>query len=54
MDFVIAAATPAKQRTGCIVAGVFEGRRLSPPALELDIAADGALAAIVQRGDLEG
>jgi leucyl aminopeptidase len=54
MDFVIAAATPAKQRTGCIVAGVFEGRRLSPSALELDIAADGALAAIVQRGDLEG
>jgi leucyl aminopeptidase len=54
MDFVIDAAGGARQRTGCIVVGVHEGRRLSRAALELDVVAGGALAAIVQRGDLEG
>ena len=38
MEFVVNGGSLAKQRTGCIVAGVYEGGKLSPSALELDAA----------------
>jgi leucyl aminopeptidase len=54
MEFSVTGGGPAKQGTGCVVVGVYEGRKLSPSALELDTAARGALDEVVRRGDLEG
>lgn len=54
MEFVIKDEDLAKQRTGCIVIGVYEGRKLSPSAIELDTASGHALDEALSRGDLEG
>jgi leucyl aminopeptidase len=54
MEFSIKAGNPAKQRTGCLVVGVFEGRRLSASAQALDNASRRRLSEIVKRGDLDG
>ena len=54
MQFGITAGSPGKQRTGCIVVGVYEGRKLSPSAMELDSASGHVLEDIARRGDLEG
>ncbi|CAG0929731.1 MAG: Cytosol aminopeptidase [Rhodocyclaceae bacterium] len=54
MEFSIKSLTPDKAKCDCIVVGVFDSRRLSAPALKLDKAADGHLADILRRGDMEG
>ena len=54
MEFSVRGGCLEQQRTGCIVAGVYEGRRLSPSAMRIDAAAGQALQAILARGDLEG
>ena len=54
MDFRVAVANLATQRTGCVVAGVHEGGVLSPSARALDTASGGALARVLARGDLTG
>ena len=54
MDFGIKSGSPCKARTGCIVVGVYEGRKLSLAATELDAASGHALDAVLKRGDLEG
>ncbi len=54
MEFTVKSGSPAKQRTACVVVGVFEPRRLSGPAAELDQASGGFLTALLRRGDLEG
>jgi len=36
MDFTVKSGNPEKQRTACVVLGVFEPRRLSPVAEQLD------------------
>jgi leucyl aminopeptidase len=54
MEFSVKAGGLAKQRTGCIVVGVYEGRRLAPSAIELDAASGHALARLLEGGDLEG
>ena len=54
MEFTIKSGNPEKQRTGCVVVGVFEQRRLSAAATQLDKASDGFLSALIRRGDLEG
>lgn len=54
MEFTVKSGSPEKQRTACIVVGVYEARRLSPSAEQLDQASDGALSSIVRRGDMEG
>jgi len=54
MEFVATGGSLAKQRTGCIVVGVYEGGKLSPSAMELDAAFDYALNAALSRGDLDG
>ena len=54
MQFSASTGRLHQQRSGCIVAGVYEGRRLSPSALALDAASNGAIARIVGRGDLDG
>ncbi len=54
MDFIIKSGLPEKQRTACIVVGVFEPRRLSSLAERLDKATRGYLSNIIRRGDLDG
>src|SRR5918911_4500722 len=54
MEFVVKGESLAKQRTGCLVVGVYEGGKLSPSAIELDSASGRALSEAVSRGDLEG
>ena len=54
MEFVVKDESLAKQRTGCIVVGVYEGGKLSPSAMELDSASGRALNEALSRGDLEG
>jgi len=54
MEFSIKSGSPEKQRTGCVVVGVFEGRKLTAPAQDIDRAARGFLTEVLRRGDLEG
>ncbi len=54
MEFSVKSGNPEKQRTACVVVGVFEPRRLSNAAEKLDDATDGYLSALLRRGDLEG
>src|SRR5690242_5313316 len=54
MEFSIKSASPDKQRTACVVVGVFEGRRLSAPAQALDNASRKYLSEVLRRGDHEG
>jgi leucyl aminopeptidase len=54
MEFVVTGESLEKQRTGCVVVGVYEGGKLSPAAMELDTASGHALVEALRRGDLEG
>ncbi len=54
MEFSIKSGSPEKQRTACVVVGVFESRKLSLPAELLDNAARGYLSDLLRRGDMEG
>ncbi|MCC5857010.1 MAG: leucyl aminopeptidase [Ectothiorhodospiraceae bacterium] len=54
MEFAIKTGNPENQRFGCVVVGVFEKRRLSLQAEQLDRAADGYLGDIVKQGDMDG
>ena len=54
MEFSIKSGNPEKQRTACVVVGVFEGRRLTAPAQAIDRASRGALADVMKRGDHTG
>jgi leucyl aminopeptidase len=54
MEFLVKSGDPEKQRTACIVLGVYEGRKLSEPAKRVDEISNGCLSAILKRGDIEG
>ncbi len=54
MEFNIKSGHPEKQRTACIVIGIYEPRRLSETAKQLDEVSIGHLSSILRRGDLEG
>ncbi|HVK56865.1 MAG TPA: M17 family peptidase N-terminal domain-containing protein, partial [Burkholderiales bacterium] len=54
MDFIIKTGSPEKQRSACIVVGVFEARKLSPQAEAIDKLSEGYLSDILGRGDMEG
>jgi leucyl aminopeptidase len=54
MHSLVKSGHPAKQRAGCVIAGVFDRRTLSEPAAALDQASGGALASALRRGDLDG
>ena len=54
MEFSIKSRSPEKQRSGCVVVGVFESRKLTPPAAALDKAANGYIADLLGRGDMDG
>lgn len=54
MEFSIKSGNPEKQRSACVVVGIFEPRKLTLPAELLDKAADGYISDIIRRGDMEG
>lgn len=54
MEFSVKSGSPEKQRSACIVVGVFEPRRLSAAADQLDKASNGYISALLRRGELEG
>jgi leucyl aminopeptidase len=43
-----------KQRSACVIVGVFEGRKLTEAAAGIDEVANGYIASVLRRGDLEG
>ncbi len=54
MDFNIKSGNPEKQRTACLIIGVFEGRQLTPQARAVDQASERYLSGLMRRGDMEG
>ncbi len=54
MEFSIKSGSPEKQRSGCVVVGVYEGRKQSASAQAIDAASGHYLGEIMRRGDLEG
>ncbi len=54
MEFNIKSGHPEKQRTACVVVGVYEPRRLSDAARQIDEVTGGRISSILRRGDLEG
>ncbi len=54
MEFSIKRTSPEKQRSACVVVGVFESRKLTGAAALIDEAANHYLSDIVRRGDMDG
>lgn len=54
MEFSISSGNPEKQRTPCVVAGLFTMHHLSPSAKQLDAVSHGYITKLLKRGDLEG
>ena len=54
MEFSVKSGSPEKQRSACIVVGVYEPRRLSGIAEQLDKISGGYISNLLRRGDLEG
>ncbi len=54
MEFSIKSGHPEKQRTACVVVGIFEPRRMCASAEKIDQVSGGFLSSIIRRGDLEG
>jgi len=54
MEFFVKSGNPEKQRSACIVVGVFEPRRLSHAGELLDEVSEGYLSTLLRRGDIEG
>ena len=54
MEFSVKNGSVEKQRTACLVVGVYEPRRLSAAAEQLDKLSEGYIGTLLRRGDLEG
>jgi leucyl aminopeptidase len=54
LEFSTKSGSPEKQRSACVVVGVFEPRRLTLAAQLLDKAATGHISEILRRGDMTG
>jgi leucyl aminopeptidase len=54
MEYSIKSGDPSKQRSACLVLGVFSKRKLSVSAESVDRASKGFLSKVLKRGDLEG
>ena len=54
MEFSIKNGNPGKQRSACVVVGVFETRVLTEAAKTLDKNANGYISGILNNGDMEG
>ena len=54
MDISVTSGKVERQRSGCAVLGIHEGRRLGAPAKRLDQASDGLLSKLVRASALRG
>ena len=54
MDFNIKSGDPEKQRTACVIVGIFDSRRLSPAAKAIDTVSKKYLSNLIRRGDMDG
>jgi leucyl aminopeptidase len=54
VEFSIKSGSPEKQRSACVVVGVFESRKLSKPAEAIDKASHKHVSKLLQRGDMDG
>ncbi len=54
MRYHIKHTNPQKQRSNCLIVGIWAGQSLSPAAEQLDQASDGYLTRLLKRGDLTG
>ena len=54
MEFSIKQSSSDKQRTGCVVVGVYSNGKLSTEAQVLDQAMQQQISALIARGDMEG
>lgn len=54
MEYSIKTGEPAKQRTACLIVGIFSHRKLSPAAESIDKASNGFLRGILKKGDMDG
>ncbi len=54
MEFTVSTGDPARRKTGVLVIGVFQRRKLSDVGQRIDRATDGHLSRILANGDLDG
>src|SRR5213083_1608481 len=54
MEFTIKSGSPEKQRSACVVVGVFDNRKPSLSAELIDRGSGGYVSEIIRRGDMEG
>lgn len=54
MQYLLKSGSPEKQRSGCVIVGVFDRRKPSPAAQIVDTASGGAVDAAMRRGDMDG
>ncbi|HEY9547365.1 MAG TPA: leucyl aminopeptidase [Solimonas sp.] len=54
MEYFVKSGNPEKQRVACIIVGIFDRRSPSDAAEKIDKVSDGAIAAVMRRGDMDG
>lgn len=54
MEYFVKSGNPEKQRVSCVIVGIFDRRTLSESAGVIDGVSDGAIAAVMRRGDMDG
>ena len=54
MNVTLASTQAAQHSSDCLVIAVFEGKKLSATAKQLDQACSGGISRLLKRGDLEG
>ena len=54
MKFTIKSGNPEKQRSSCLVVGIFEPRKLTDAAKAMDMLAEGYITSILRGGDMDG
>lgn len=54
MEFNVKSGNPEKQRSACVVIGVFKARKLSAMGEQIDQVSEGYLSNLLRRGDMEG
>ncbi len=54
MEFFVKSGSSDKQKTGCLILGIFDSRKMSPQAQLVDELSDGYLSNIIRSGDMEG
>jgi len=54
MEFLVKSGNPEKQRTACLIVGVYETGKLSESATAIDLVSEGHLSNIIKKGDHNG